>query len=103
MEESKNLDPYAADDYSGIYSVCLYWSVFTLTSIGYGDVTANNPIEFWVCSLCMLGSGVIWAYLIGNACSMLATTDVHTLRFRQQMDEINYMMEERKMPTDLKR
>ena len=60
-----------------VYALALYWSIYTLTSIGYGDVTAQTPTELWVCALCMLASGVVWASLIGNACSLMGV-DAHT-------------------------
>ena len=42
------------------YCAALYWSVMTVTSIGYGEFTPENTYERMLCSLYMMISGVIW-------------------------------------------
>lgn len=58
------------------YVVCLHWSLMTLTSIGYGDITPTTHIEYIVSSMCMLTAGCTWAYIIGNACRVFNSLDV---------------------------
>eukprot|EP00404_Azadinium_spinosum_P016017 CAMPEP_0180529830 /NCGR_PEP_ID=MMETSP1036_2-20121128/61592_1 /TAXON_ID=632150 /ORGANISM="Azadinium spinosum, Strain 3D9" /LENGTH=347 /DNA_ID=CAMNT_0022543585 /DNA_START=1 /DNA_END=1042 /DNA_ORIENTATION=+ len=48
-----------------LYAASFYWATMTLTSIGYGDIVPVTIAEYLVCSLCMLLSSVIWAYVIG--------------------------------------
>ena len=31
------------------YSAALYWSIVTITSVGYGDITPQNPSEVSQC------------------------------------------------------
>ena len=38
----------------------------SITSIGYGDISPTHDVEYVVCSVCMLGGGILWAYLIGS-------------------------------------
>ena len=38
------------------YSAALYWSIVTITSVGYGDITPQNPSEvsmsvWWWCPI----------------------------------------------------
>ncbi len=37
------------------YVLCLYWSAYTLVSLGYGDITPQTTVEFWFVSfyLCL--------------------------------------------------
>lgn len=51
-----------------MYTYSLYFAVMTITSVGYGDVTAMpfNELEQVVASVIMLASGMLWGYLIGD-------------------------------------
>ena len=41
-------------------------------------------------------------YVIGNFCSIVSTSDIFGIEFKQRMDELNHMMNERKFDDDLK-
>ena len=56
-----------------VYAAALYWSVMTLTSIGYGAMTPVNTTERWLCSLYMMLSGIIWTYAIGSVAAIATT------------------------------
>lgn len=45
------------------YLYSLYWSVTTLTTIGYGDIVAVNNIERLIAIIAMLCGGFIYAYV----------------------------------------
>ena len=87
---------------SAKYVSALYFSVYTLTSIGYGDISAHNPLEYLICTICMLLASFMWAYTIGNFCSIVSTMDKHTIIFRQTMDELNFMMKDRGLPVEMR-
>jgi hypothetical protein len=74
-----------------------------LTSIGLGDITPANLGEYMVSIMLMATSSIFWAYTIGNFCSIISTMDMHTVTFRQRMDELNYMMEDLEIPKDVRR
>ena len=44
----------------------MYWSVTTMTTVGYGDITASNTIEcvFLTCSMILMSC--IFGYSITN-------------------------------------
>ncbi|KAL3927497.1 MAG: hypothetical protein SGPRY_002795 [Prymnesium sp.] len=54
---------YACVDGYRLYVYALYWSITTITSVGYGDITATprNSAEQIVCSFVMLLSGMLQA------------------------------------------
>ena len=68
--------------------------VYTLTSIGYGDVSAQNLGEYIVATFLMASSSIIWAFTIGNFCSIVSTMDTHGVEFRRRMDELNFMLDD---------
>ena len=84
------------------YAASLYFAVYTLTSTGYGDIAAQNTLEYFTAALFMALGGLFWAFTIGNFCSIVSTLDVHGIAFRQLMDEANIMMEDRRLSSELR-
>jgi potassium voltage-gated channel Eag-related subfamily H protein 7 len=82
-----------------LYVYSLYFSVMTITSVGYGDVTAQpfNQMEQIVATVIMLLTGMVWGYLVGVFCSM-ATVSPQTRAFREDMTQLNSFMMEHQLP-----
>ena len=85
-----------------LYITAIYWSIMTLTSIGYGDVSPGNDVERLLASVLMIVSATTWAYVIGTAAGIAATLDPNTVAFRTNMDALNHFMKDRKLPTDMR-
>mmetsp|Transcript_37632 Transcript_37632/g.120698 ORF Transcript_37632/g.120698 Transcript_37632/m.120698 type:complete len:507 (-) Transcript_37632:1149-2669(-) len=84
------------------YARGLYFTVYTLTGLGLGDVVPSTQTETIIATLLIAYGGIIWAYIVGNVCSVVTTMDVHGIAFRQRMDELNYMLKDRNFSTDLR-
>ena len=48
------------------YTTSFYWAVMTLTTIGYGDVSAQNSTEQVFAAIIMLLGGGVYAYVVGG-------------------------------------
>lgn len=93
--------PSASKDSICVYWLAMYWAVMTLTSVGYGDVTPQNQLEYTVVAIMMMFSGLVWAYIVGSVVSLIHTMDT-SVEFKQNMDQMNEMMESRGLPTELR-
>ena len=81
--------------------VALYFAIYTLTSIGFGDITAQNLLEFYMMIFMMVMGSVFWAYIIGAFCNIVSSADMFGNEFRQRMDELNRMMADRGFDKEL--
>ena len=57
---------------SQLYLIAAYWSLSTLTSVGYGDVHAGNNAEYIFSIITMIIGVSFYSYAISNISSILA-------------------------------
>mmetsp|Transcript_49400 Transcript_49400/g.74572 ORF Transcript_49400/g.74572 Transcript_49400/m.74572 type:complete len:577 (-) Transcript_49400:272-2002(-) len=81
--EGQNLDRYI---------LSMFWSIQTITSIGYGNISPFTRLEWWFGSIFMLLSGVLWAYIIGSLVGVAAALQVENELHRNRIDEVNVMI-----------
>lgn len=84
------------------YVAALYWSVMTLTSIGYGEMTPVNTAERVLCSIYMMASGIMWTWAIGSVAAIATTLDPNSVAYQNTMDSLNYFMRERELPRTMR-
>ena len=77
-----------------LYVTSLYFSVYTITSIGYGDVSASktNGVELTVNVFLMLFGGCLWGYVVAVLVGEVSTFNVSLSEFRKLMNDLNRMM-----------
>ncbi len=85
------------------YVKALYWSITTITTIGYGDITPDkkNNLEL-IFTMCIqiLGAGA-YGYIIGNIANMLTNIDMAKARHQERVDRMNRFMKLKKIPQKL--
>ena len=57
------------------YIESLYWAVTTITTVGYGDISANNNLEKIYCILVMIIGVLCFSYASGSLSSILSNSD----------------------------
>ncbi|KAK3240751.1 hypothetical protein CYMTET_49426 [Cymbomonas tetramitiformis] len=80
------------------YVAALYWAVTSLTTIGYGDIVAQNSTEHVFMLFVMLLGAFQYGYIIGALGGVLAMRDVRKNRYIELMTELNCFMDECKFP-----
>merc|ERR1719421_1994662 len=48
------------------YLYAIYWSLMTLTTVGYGDVVPQNDQERAYVAFCLLVGSFVFAYIVGE-------------------------------------
>ena len=63
------------------YITAIYWSITTMTTVGYGDLCARNTIEMIFNIFYMLFNLGLTAYLIGNMTNLVVEGTGRTMEF----------------------
>jgi hypothetical protein len=88
---------------SSEYIGALYWSLMTVTTVGYGDVSPQTDSER-VFALCFMSLGaILYAYIVGSFCAVITSLDPAGNDFRATMDTLNDMMESHSLTPELRR
>ena len=84
-----------------IWVAALYVAMIQLGG-GVGSIVPENLPEYivFLCGI-ILGS-VTWAMVVGTICATMATGDPHTNAFKQNMDSLNYFLNDMNMPNELR-
>ena len=83
------------------YQESLYWSITTLTTVGYGDITPNRAGEMAYTMAVMALGAAMYGYIIGNVASLLANIDVLRSRHLGRLENVNHYMRDRAVPREL--
>ena len=64
------------------YLTSLYWSVTTLTTTGYGEISATNKLEMIVSSCIMIIGKLMFGYILGNVASEISNWSKNQVEFK---------------------
>jgi len=84
------------------FSLSIYWSVTTLTTVGYGDVTPSNIGEVVIAIIVMLMGIMSFAVLIGSMQEVFKTaseTAKNVSALREKLEAVNRWLQLRRIPT----
>ena len=83
------------------YVASMYWAFSTLTTVGYGDVSARTPQE-QAFSMMMMLTGVSWyAIVVSSMSSIMSTFDSQNKAIRDKMLSVNAFIRSAKLPLPL--
>ena len=92
----------AAIESGSRYVRALYWTVTTLSTVGYGDIAPANDLErIYALGVMMTGVGVV-GFIIGSVASLLASIDPARMSHLQRMEELAAFMNYRELPPALR-
>ncbi|KAI8532145.1 hypothetical protein RHMOL_Rhmol11G0190700 [Rhododendron molle] len=84
------------------YISALYWSMTTMTTVGYGDMHAVNATEMIFIIFYMLFNLGLTAYLIGNMTNLVVEGTRRTMEFRSSIEAASNFVSRNRLPPRLK-
>ncbi|KAH7652133.1 Potassium channel voltage-dependent EAG/ELK/ERG protein [Dioscorea alata] len=80
------------------YVTSMYWSITTLTTVGYGDLHAQNTREMIFDTFYMLFNLGLTAYLIGNMTNLVVHGTSRTRKFRDTIQAASGFAKRNQLP-----
>lgn len=85
------------------YLDAVYWTITTLTSVGYGDITPESPNQKLFAILTMIIGLAFLGYIVGVVASALGNRDPATARFADNIERLGEAARYWKLPQSLER
>ena len=88
MDEYDNL--YQDDRlHFDLYIVSFYWTITTITTVGYGEIRAVNISERIFCSIIMVIGVMSFSFANGSLSSILSSSDLKKQNYNQKIETLN--------------
>ena len=94
---------YQDKDISTIYITCLYWAFTTLTTVGYGDISAYTPLEKVLSIVWMFSCLYFLAFTIGSLSSFLSNSHTKEKNLTNKLAAIDEFVHEANLPKTMSR
>jgi len=80
----------------------IYWAFTTLTTVGYGDISAKSNYQMlYTCFVEVMGVGV-FGYILSNVASLLARSDAAREHHMDNLDKVELYMNSHEVPVQLR-
>ena len=84
------------------YVHSFYWAVNLVTSVGYGDIVPTMMPEYYFNIFIMMIGGILYSVIVANLEDIVANTDPTSKLFQDRNDQLNELMQWRKLPNRLR-
>jgi len=87
---------------SEVYMAAFYWAFTTLTTVGYGDITAVSSLEQIIAVFWMLFGICSFSFAIGSLTNMIAKLDTKESHLLHKLEHIDEFCKETRLSKDLR-
>ncbi|CAD8072041.1 unnamed protein product [Paramecium sonneborni] len=97
------LDAYNLRDQGNAskYNTAIYWATMTMTTVGYGDITAKNNSELLINNLTMFIASIVFAYSVNSIGIFVSNMYKGTMEYSRSVTLINTFMSKNKIQFEL--
>jgi hypothetical protein len=85
------------------YLAAIYWSMTTLTTVGYGDIIPTSDTERIYTTVSMVIGGGFYGYVVGAITSMVSNSDLNATAYYDRMDLIAAWISHHRLPASMRR
>ena len=83
------------------YLTSLYYTITTITTVGYGDISGNTPLEKIFCIFIMIIGVVAFSFASGSLASILQNYDSSNAKYEEKLQMLNNVYKKYNLPNDL--
>jgi CRP-like cAMP-binding protein len=84
------------------YVAALYFSVTVMTTMGFGDITAQTRMEQLVVIFSMFIAAGTYAFVISDMSGLVASMNINKKTYFEKLNKLNAYMESRQLPWELR-
>lgn len=83
------------------YVNALYWSITTMSTVGYGDIKPADPVEQLVTFLVEIVAGITFAYNIGRIGQIFGRYNLLAESYLEKVSFVLQFLRNKDIPKDL--
>lgn len=84
------------------YLRSVYWTITTMTTVGYGDITPARSVEYILTMGVMLLGASLYAFIIGQIASLFSNLDSVKTGYLNRIESVTQYLRHRNVPKELK-
>jgi hypothetical protein len=83
------------------YIRSMYWTITTMTTVGYGDITPARNGEYVLSAIIMLMGASLYAFIIGSIASLLSSIQAAKNSHWERIDSVTEFLRQRQVPAEI--
>ena len=84
-----------------MYIASLYFTVTTITTVGFGDISGGTNTEKTICIVLMLIEVISFSFATGTLSSILSNLDSSNAKLKAKLELLHDLNDEYKLPSTL--
>jgi hypothetical protein len=100
LNDFATLPAYKGSDIS-LYYISFYWTITTITTVGYGDISGTNNYERLFASFVMVVGVILFSIANGALASIISSLDGQSGEYEDKLNTLILAHKEFEFPTRL--